>query len=145
MVVTLGDPEQVKKCMIMKERTRNNDISVNQHWPHASFNRRQALFRLMRDAKSRNPGFNYQLRLGHEDLVVHVKEPGGMYRPVSLQEFCVLEDLPLMGASHERALGRDKGLSGKRGNTTPEHKDQAANKLAKGDCGDSHSRHHSQE
>ena len=131
MVVTLGDPDQTKKCLVQKARTRNDEVSVNQHWPHVSFNRRQALFRLMREAKKKNEGYNYQLRLGHDDLVVHAKEPGGLYRPVSLREFCVIEDLPLMGATHEKAPGRDRGLKGKRENSTPEHRDQAANKLAK--------------
>ena len=134
MVINLGDPDQTKKCLVQKARTRNDEVSVNQHWPHVSFNRRQALFRLMREAKQNNVGYNYQLRLGHDDLVVNIKEPGGMYRPVSLREFCVVEDLPLMGATHEKAPGRDRGLYGKRENSSPEHRDQAANKSAKIDA-----------
>ena len=39
-----------------------------------------------------------------------------------------------MGATHEKAPGRDRGLYGKRENSSPEHRDQAANKSAKIDA-----------
>ena len=139
MILTLAEPDQVRKCFQKKSRIKNNDISVQQHWPHSSFNRRQALFKLMREAKVRKPGFYYTLRLGFDDLVVHEKEPGGYYRPVPLQQFCILEDLPPLGANQERALGRPIGrdrAGSKRLNSTPVHKDQTASKQVRNDISD---------
>ena len=99
--------------------------------PHSLFNRQQALFKLMREAKEKKPGYYYQLRLGHNDLVVHEKEPGGYYRPIALQYFCVVEDLPPLGEQKERAPGRLKAPYMKRPNSTPEHADQTANKIVR--------------
>ena len=124
LIATLENKRQVTKCFIKHAGIRTEGISVQNHWPQISFQRRRELFMWMKDAKART-GNQYQLRLGTSDVEMFVKEPGGYYTPIPLVFFFEeagkrLEDLPGLYKKREVARGRKNA----RPNSSPVHSEE---------------------
>ena len=132
LIATLSDPKQVSTCFMRAAKIQKKENKVQTYWPQISLQRRRELFTWMKLAKDRT-GNQYQLRLGSDDVQMHMKEPGGYYYPLPLELFCrdagkSLEDLPGLYKGREVAVGRTRG---KRTNGSPQHQERNAAKKGK--------------
>ena len=60
---------------------------MENNWLEFSNERRRVLFDWVRDAKSRNPGIMFQVRMGINYLQPHMKNPWEYYYPIPMGLF----------------------------------------------------------
>ena len=135
MIVTMTDEKYVTKALRRKAEVRNDTLKVNNCWPHFSFQRRRALFDLIKAARDRHPGTNFQVRLGATDFEIHEKPSGGHYHQIPMNFFLSLveadpDSVPGFYKLQEKSRGRGNR---KRGPSTPEHSDQSVSQRPRED------------
>ena len=88
----------------------------------------------MKEVKKNRPGYNFNLRLGYDDVAVFEKDYGGFYRSVPLGAVIDTSDLPCLTQTETTPIGRERYRVGeKRENSSPEHSMAAEDKRTKRD------------
>ena len=139
LIVTLGGPDQVRKCFFKQAKLQNRRVEVQTHFPQVTRQRRGTLFEWVKEARKKFPHKNFQVRLGEKDLEIFEKEREGYgnYTPLPLAAFAEelgvdFDSLPGMFKERETAIGRPETTEPKKNNnSSPIHQEQREAKISK--------------